>query len=108
MYSTSAQHLEVVTMNGIMRLQNNLKTTTTGLSMKTKSCSTCKHYRRSWLATLLLFTNKNDKCMRPIKYLFHQEEPYRFAEMERSEEWSGPEFEHLNPCGPEGKYHEPK
>ena len=44
--------------------------------------------------------------MRPIKYLTQPEFPYRFAAMERSVEWSGPEFAHLNPCGPEGRHHE--
>ena len=74
----------------------------------TKSCNTCKHYRRDWLSFIFRrFAGDNfDRCMIPIHYKYPPTNiPYRFCTMERDPNW---EFmkNQIDTCGVDGRHWE--
>ena len=76
----------------------------------TKSCNTCKHYRRDWLSFIFRrITGDNfDRCMIPTHYKYPPNNaPYRFCEMERDPNW---EFmkNQIDTCGVDGSHWEVK
>jgi hypothetical protein len=69
-----------------------------------KLCKDCKWYRRSWFESVVMQTDRYDRCVHPDNRNLVTGKYDKFCDMMRSDRWKDLDWS----CGPDGRYWEEK